>query len=203
MWFQDAARAAAIVAILANRAFASQQNGHGPHVVVAVLNDAEVSPNVIRSAQASLITIFEAIGVTAVCVDTYAGDRAVLVVRIVDEEAAERLKAPPGSIGLALANGHRRGWLAYVFYDRIEGISDRNRLDISAMLAAAIAHELGHLLLAPGGHSDGGLMRPDWNRADLLTAGGRGLRFNAKQGALIRAALEEEFDRRPNTPGAS
>jgi len=34
-------------------------------------------------------------------------------------------------------------------------------------------------------------MRPDWNRADLLTADGRGLRFTVEQGALIRAALGE------------
>ena len=75
----------------------------------------------------------------------------------------------------------------------IERVSDRNRLDISAMLAAAIAHELGHRLLPRGSHSAGGLMRPDRNRADSLTAGGGGLRFTAQQGALIRAALDEEF----------
>jgi hypothetical protein len=191
MYFQDAARAAAIVAILATGASASPQTGRRPEFVVAVLNEAAVSPNVIKSAQASLIAIFEAIGVAAVWVDTYAGDRTVLVVRIVDEESAERLKALPGSIGVALTNGNSHGWLAYVFYARIERVSDRNRLDTSAMLGAAISHELGHLLLPHGSHSDGGLMRPDWNRADLLTAGGRGLRFTEKPGALIRAALEE------------
>src|SRR4029453_135725 len=107
MYFQDAARAAAIVAILATGASASQQSGRRPQFVVAVLNEAGVSPNVIKSAQASLNAIFEAISVAAVWVDTYAGDRTVLVVRIVNEESAERLKALPGSIGLALANGNR------------------------------------------------------------------------------------------------
>ena len=149
MYFQDAARAAAIVAVFAIGASASPQTGRRPQFVVAVVNEAAVSPNVIKSAQASLIAIFEAIGVAAVWADTYAGDRTVLVVRIVDEKAADRLKAVPRSIGLALTNGNKHGWLAYVFYARIERISDRNRLDTSAMLGTVISHELGHLLLSP------------------------------------------------------
>ena len=86
MYFQDAARAAAIVAVFAIGASASQQTGRRPQFVVAMLNEAAVSPNVIKSAQASLIAIFEAIGVAAVWADRYAGDRTVLVVRIVDEK---------------------------------------------------------------------------------------------------------------------
>jgi len=159
-------------------------------MVVAVLNDAAASGAVIASAQARLIGVFEAIGVSVVWVDRYAGDHSAFVVRIADEEGAESLKTAPGSIGVALGAGNRHGWLAYVFYERIVHLAERNGIAVSAVLGAAIAHELGHLLMPHGCHSSRGLMRPDWNRADLLTADGHGLRFTVEH-ALIRAALEE------------
>jgi hypothetical protein len=105
----------------------------------AVLNEADTPAAAIRSAQANLIVVFEAIGVAVVCVDSYAGDHSVVVVRIVGEEAAERLKAPPGSIGLAPpTSGNERAWFAYVFYDRIERVADRNRVDTSAMFVGPV-----------------------------------------------------------------
>jgi len=191
--FQRSATVAGLVAILGNgtTASASPETVHKPQMVVAVLNDAAASRDVLAAAQARLIGVFEAIGVSVVWVDMYAGDRSVFVVRIVNEEGAESLQVAPGSIGVALGAEDRHGWLGYVFYERIAHLAERNGVAVSAVLGAAIAHELGHLLLPHGCHSPRGLMRPDWNRADLLTADGRGLRFTVEQGALIRAALGE------------
>ena len=181
-----------LVVILASSgpAATSRQVLDGPHIVVDVVDEAGVSRRIIGDAQTRITAIYEAIGVAVIWVDTHVDDPEVCIARILDEGGAERVKAPPGAIGIALTNEEDRGGLVYVFYDRIERISDRNQLDSSAMLGAAIAHELGHLLLASGSHSTRGLMRTGWNRADILTADGRGLRFTPEQGTLIRARLE-------------
>src|SRR4029079_17494612 len=93
---------------------------------IAVCTNAAASRDVIASAQARLIGVFEAIGVSVVWVDRYAGDHSAFVVRIANEEGAERLKTVPGSIGVALGAGNRHGWLAYVFYERIVHLAERN-----------------------------------------------------------------------------
>lgn len=56
------------------------------------------------------------------------------------------------------------------------------------VLAHVMAHEIGHLLL-PYGHSSTGLMRANWDVADLRRAVYRQLKFTPEQAALIRAKL--------------
>ena len=51
-----------------------------------------------------------------------------------------------------------------------------------------MAHEVGHLLL-PYGHSATGLMRANWDEANLRSAVHRQLNFTAEQAESIRARL--------------
>ena len=53
--------------------------------------------------------------------------------------------------------------VAYVFYRRVR--AEANRYDVSTglVLACAIAHELGHLLLPAPAHAADGLMRATWS----------------------------------------
>ena len=55
------------------------------------------------------------------------------------------------------------------------------------VLACAIAHEIGHLLMPGVQHSADGLMRARWGRDDVSRADQGRLRFSAAQVALIRA----------------
>ena len=41
------------------------------------------------------------------------------------------------------------------------------------VLRHVIAHEIGHLPMGSGSHSDAGLMRADWSRRDIRTPGSR------------------------------
>ena len=61
-------------------------------------------------------------------------------------------------------------------------------LDTVIVLAHAMAHEVGHLLL-PHGHSDTGLMRADWDADDLWSAANGELNFTAGQAESIRRLL--------------
>jgi hypothetical protein len=168
----------------------SPQVVDGPHIVVDVVNEAGAPPEVVQTARSRVTGIYKPIGVGLVWIDTGAIGPEVVILKIVRDGKAERLKAAPDSLGVALTGGRGRGRFAYVFYDRIEIVSRRNRLDPGTVLGTAIAHELAHLLLPHGSHSARGLMSADWSRADLLTADRLGLSFTAEQGMLIRADLE-------------
>jgi hypothetical protein len=191
MHFQ-AAGMAGLVATLASVGAppAPAQAVIGPHLTVHLVNEANASPRVVKTAQASVGGIYEAIGVVVTWVDLSPGDRQVFILKLVLDARAERLKAAPDSLGVALTSGNGHGRIAYVFYDRIQVASRRNRLDVSAVLGAAISHELAHLVLPSVSHTARGLMGADWSRADLLSADRRGLRFTAQQATRIRAQLE-------------
>ena len=53
----------------------------------------------------------------------------------------------------------------------------------------AMAHEMGHLLLPHGAHSVAGLMRAEWDRAQVRNAATGLLTFTPDQASLIRERL--------------
>jgi hypothetical protein len=59
------------------------------------------------------------------------------------------------------------GVLATIYVDRVEQLAAASGTQVTTLLGRAIAHELGHLLLASSGHSARGLMRAKWSRNDL------------------------------------
>jgi hypothetical protein len=61
----------------------------------------------------------------------------------------------------------RAGVLATIYVDRVERMAKLSEADTSALLGRAIAHELGHLLLATNAHSSRGLMRAQWSPRDI------------------------------------
>jgi hypothetical protein len=82
--------------------------------------------------------------------------------------------------------------LASVLYDRVAALADADGHPNEApvILGDAIAHEIGHLLLEPRAHSPTGIMRSQWDRAQLQLALTGRQRFTPEQSATIRAAME-------------
>ena len=111
---------------------------------------------------------------------------------------SDKIIVSSDALGGATGTPEQRGHLAYVFYDRVEGIAraylnraqinGTHEIDTVLVLAHAMAHEIGHLLL-PRGHSETGLMRADWNAADLRDAVDGDLNFTPEQAVLIRSRL--------------
>jgi hypothetical protein len=62
------------------------------------------------------------------------------------------------------------------------------------VLACAIAHELGHLLLPMRGHSAAGLMRACWSRDEFQRAEQGQLKFSADEIVGIRAGLDASIE---------
>jgi hypothetical protein len=61
----------------------------------------------------------------------------------------------------------RAGALATVYVDRVAALAAAFRLDVRTLLARAIAHEVGHLLLGTANHAPAGLMRAVWSQHAL------------------------------------
>ena len=61
----------------------------------------------------------------------------------------------------------RSGTLATIYLDPVERLARVAHVTTDAVMARAMAHELGHLLLGTNTHSARGLMRPVWTPEEL------------------------------------
>lgn len=113
-----------------------------------------------------------------------------LAIRIV------RAPAPPrysGTLPLGDAMIDTRGGtgvLATVYVDRIEWLAHEAGADSRALLGRAIAHELGHLLLATTTHGPVGLMRAHWSQDEVRRGRPRDWNFAPTELAAMRRRVE-------------
>jgi hypothetical protein len=125
---------------------------------------------------------------------------AELKIRIVESPAGGR--RDPRLLGQALIHtGDRTGELATVFIDRTRRLARDLGIDHRVLLGRAIAHELGHLLLATTTHAGSGLMREVWSRDELLGTRHADWILDALDAAAIRERLARSRSERPK--GAS
>jgi len=109
------------------------------------------------------------------------------VVRIVRSPAPGWARAPL-PLGEAFVDIEARsGVLATIYADRVALLAAAAGIDPATLLGRAIAHEMGHLLLATNAHSAHGLMRPHWSRDDLRRGRGADWVFTREEIAAIRA----------------
>jgi len=60
-----------------------------------------------------------------------------------------------------------RGVLATIYVDRVALLAQRTGIPLHTLLGRAIAHELGHLLMATNTHGPVGLMRAFWSQDEV------------------------------------
>jgi hypothetical protein len=85
----------------------------------------------------------------------------------------------------------RLGVLATIYFERVEWLAQAADAPVTPLLARAIAHEIGHLLLGSPHHAASGLMRPVWRREDLQREQADDWRFTAADANAIRARRRE------------
>ena len=97
----------------------------------------------------------------------------------------------PEAMGVAPSPGDgSRGTRAYVFMDKVRSFTAANRVAVEYVLACAMAHEIGHLLLPPNAHSADGIMRGSWHPA-LFPPNAPGVPgFPPEQARLLRLRVE-------------
>jgi hypothetical protein len=82
------------------------------------------------------------------------------------------------------------GVLATVYLDRVNWMAQQTGVDARALLGRAIAHELGHLLMATGAHGSNGLMRPVWSESEIRRRKADDWIFRPREIAAIRARMQ-------------
>jgi hypothetical protein len=143
-------------------------------VVVRVYNAARVAPAIsdVAIAMATRLMTAGAIDVAwrncdspGVCVTVPAARELVIRLVRLDNTRADGARLVLGEASIDV--DARAGVLATIYVDRVEQMAEFSEADTASLLGRAIAHELGHLLLATNAHSSRGLMRAQWTPSDL------------------------------------
>ncbi len=161
-----------------------------PVVRLNVHNHSEIAPDALARVQREVARIYQDAGVRIVWADATAAATAdgtapanprrvtLWLVNITRDSNA-------GAAGCALGLGIAATSTAYVFVNRLLAATRDRPVDLPAVLAHAIAHEVGHVLLPPGPHSRYGLMRGDLDFSVTNPA-----RFTREEAAALGRALQ-------------
>ena len=165
------------------------------HILVAALvlqlhNLAGAPPAVIDRAASELTRVYGDMGVRVEWAQASdVADRAVVRVVLLARETGDLRRSADTVMGAAVRTPHDTP-VVYVFYQRVRAQAERNGVSTPLVLACAMAHELGHLLMPGHGHSAHGLMRACWNRDDFQRADQGRLHFSNEQAGLIRQRVQ-------------
>jgi hypothetical protein len=99
--------------------------------------------------------------------------------------------------GFAVLTPHLQKGESYagVSYSMVEAAAKSMDVEISYILGATLAHEIGHLLLGGASHSPGGVMCPHFGREQLRMAARGELLFSSEQCGRIRAEVARRMAR--------
>jgi hypothetical protein len=81
------------------------------------------------------------------------------------------------------------GVLATIYGDRVDWLAAQTGVDRDTLLGRAIAHELGHLLMATSSHAAHGLMRGVWSQEEIQRRHMKDWIFRPLEIAAIRARI--------------
>jgi hypothetical protein len=166
-----------------------------PHVLSIALvlqlhNFAGAPAAIVGQAERELTRMFDEIGVHVEWrrADRHADSRAAVRLILVAREAGDLRHTRDVVMGATIWTDEGTP-VVYVFYRRVEAEARRYTVSLALVLASALAHEVGHVLMPDGGHSEAGLMRACWNRDDFNSVDRGQLRFIPEQVALIRGSV--------------
>jgi hypothetical protein len=156
-----------------------------PSIEILVLNHANVPATDLLQAQKQAGRIYADAGIDVVWVEPQAeSDRIRLIVSVT--AIAPR---KPTVLGFAARSHHPHGSASFAFFGRVEAFARAHNADVAQVLAYVIAHEIGHQLLSFDSHSDDGIMRAVWKRADMAPAKQDRMKFSDEQAKYIRHTL--------------
>lgn len=123
-------------------------------------------------------------------VATPASSADVFAVRLLirSKMVSDRHSTRESVMGMALASDECGGTVS-VSYAQVLRVARQYRQPVLDILALAMAHEVGHLLLPPPSHSATGIMRAAWDGDDTRRAVVGELAFTRTEASLIRAKL--------------
>jgi len=171
--------------------------GESGHVIVRVYDAVGLDANVTSAAFAVASrafaaaaveiswTVCPAVGATPPCDRPPIGELVVRIVRGVPEQGKSTV-----ALADALVDGSAHtAILATIYTDAVTRLADAADVPCGTVIGYAIAHELGHLLLASNAHSTRGLMRALWRKEDLRQQRDDNWMFSPADAATLRARV--------------
>jgi hypothetical protein len=166
-------------------------------IELVVVNHAQVPERIVSRGRAEAVRIYRSLGINLV--SSVTGEFSVapqLIVTIVSKPSDVPLSDELASksvhervLGVAPGHQNRRDLAVWAFYARIENTGTMRGIDPGVLLGYVIAHEIGHLLLPYDAHSESGIMRAAWDKAQATNAVMGTLTFDRGQAALIRRSV--------------
>jgi hypothetical protein len=158
-------------------------------VVVGVQLDPTLPRRVITRGLDEAVRLYQRDGLSIKWTEARNAIEQIRLRLIVLHHDVVRSSKTDAALGIAPREAGRSGRLAYVFFEPIERLAVREGVDVSQVLGAAIAHELGHLLLPNRGHASEGLMRGAWGAPEARAANQGALKFSPTELIQIRSQL--------------
>ena len=162
------------------------------HILAAALvlhmsNFSGAPPTVVHQAQEEVTRVYARIGVPLEW-DGSTGTAPAIQIVLLPYETGDLRHVQNTVMGAAVRTPNGNA-VAYVYYRRVQAEAERYEVSTPLVLACAIAHEVGHLLLPERAHAVTGLMRACWSRSEFERAEQGQLRFLPDDVARIRAGL--------------
>jgi hypothetical protein len=191
-----------VAPIASSQVTATLPAGPEPEMIISVHNYADVPDGLLSAAEDQAKEIFHRAGLETAWLNCspkleavqpkscYFSDSEHLTLKIsahaVQAKSRDRLEV----LGSAYPDDKGIGWFAYVFYDRISELAERQRLG-HALLADVMAHEVGHLLLGSNSHSVTGVMCAHWNYDQLKNIAEGAMNFIPAQSKIMRERVRD------------
>jgi hypothetical protein len=182
-----------------------------PKITLRVYNYARVPTPILFSTEPMATKIFRQAGVETEWLDcrlsaaeprTPACERPLtasdLILKLLPVSMAQTIAANGDTFGIALTVDGKPAKDAIIFYQRALDIARTGYVHEQEILAAAMAHEIGHLLLGSNSHSSTGIMRAKWTRDELELARLGRLLFTPEQSTLLRAEVLARVGQTPS-----
>lgn len=174
----------------------------GPEVSISVHDYADVPTILLTVAEDQAREIFRQAGLETVWLNCspkleklgleprscYFADTTHLTLKISPHAVNAQVRDRIDVLGTAYPDDKGVGYFAYVFYDRIQELAQRQKLG-HALLADVMAHEIGHLLLGSNSHSLSGIMCAHWDYDELRNVAEGIMSFVPPQPRIIRDRL--------------
>ncbi len=159
-----------------------------PTIVVEVFDHAGVSAETLIRAKHDVSRIYRDLGVEVLWTDAAAKDaHGRFIIHLIIRPNASR----PRVMGNAFGDSRDSGGTAFVYRDRVVDVAHGHDVAVARVLAYAMAHEMGHLLLPYPSHAVAGIMHAGWDGDELRDIATGSLRFAPAQANAIRARASE------------
>jgi hypothetical protein len=168
-----------------------------PTITLRVVNEADVDTRILSRAEQEAAAILRRSGVELTSLTCESGQTvwgsgnpcqrerggAEFWFHIVSRKPATTTEE---MLGFTVLGEDSESRSAGVFYPAAIEVSRKYRIDVSEILGAAVAHEVGHLILGGNTHSPRGVMSPQWGPTQFELISISKLSFTSDQSKLLQ-----------------